>query len=301
MKQGVFRFTAAVFLFLLTAGGCASASGILNSRPQFRFRNAEFVGIEKGILSLTVHTELVNPWPVPLPAGTLDTAAKLESVNLTSMKIPFPEVRAGGSVPVPFQISVPLTSVIKAAESVPDNDFLLLETEGSASLKVLAAPETENTSPSGSSGNIPSVQIPFYHKEEIPAFFPLIEVQSLTMQKPVPGSPSALKATALITVRNSGKAEFLIDQPSVSLFIENKPFTLTEAPVVTPEGTQNLIRVETSVPLASAGSAVLSALTRGTASWKAEIISGIIFIKNKERLKPIRFSGTRNGTVPLTR
>ncbi|RHX89082.1 hypothetical protein DLM75_14555 [Leptospira stimsonii] len=269
--------------------------------PEISFERVEIAEITLEDIKLLIQTEVNNPYPISLPASSLDLDVKIEGTQFSKVNLSLEAISGSSKKQLPIEVKLKYSDLAALYKKVPGKKELLIRIEGEAGLplpekyRVIAGTE--------------SLKFPFQDERLIPAVLPNIEIRNFKILKPdvakitesanseeiakkavsfldallspknrkSPGSAINAGLEALdisidtefdLVLNNKAASDLKFQDLNFELFLENDKF-LTGSPVnIVNNGKESILTIKTSFPLKSVSNSIANAVTKRSSSFR---------------------------------
>ncbi|TGM03766.1 hypothetical protein EHQ76_08970 [Leptospira barantonii] len=292
-----------IFFLLPFLSGCAELQTLKGKikTPEISFEKVEIAEITLEDIKLIIQTEVKNPYPINLPASSLNLDVKIEGTQFSKVQLKLDSVPGSSKKPLPIEVKLKYADLAALYKKVPGKKELLIRIEGEAALPI---PEKYAVI-----AGTDSLKFPFQDERLIPAVLPNIEIRNFKIIKPdvakitesanseelakkavsfldallspknkkSPGSALNAGLDALdisidtqfeLVLNNKAASDLQFQDLNFELFLENDKF-LTGSPVnITNNGKESILTIRTSFPLKSVSNSIANAVTKRSSSFR---------------------------------
>ncbi|MBI39860.1 MAG: hypothetical protein CMF59_09690 [Leptospiraceae bacterium] len=265
------RWMSAVLLltsFWYLGGSCSLLQALFDPNgPQFRIAGFSIEDISLDGMTVKLDAELKNPYPVSLPASSLNLDLNINQNHLTKLNTDPIAVKANSVASFPIRLNLEFKKLKALFQNLSSVEQYTMGLRGSADFDVKLA-------------SMPSkVSVPLSMEQKVPAFFPDVSVENFDMDAPdlLAGADSALAAAFDLKIKNQAAADFLVQGLNYSLELSGNSFLSGESVETKKEGDASVVRVNSKIPLMGAGRAFLSLFQAGGSSYRVKGDSNLEF------------------------
>ncbi len=269
--SGIRRWLVTVLVLLcvwFAGGSCSLLQALFDPNgPQFRIAGFSIEDISLEGMTVKLDAELKNPYPVGLPASSLNLDLNINQNHLTKVNTDPIAVKANSVAHFPIRLNLEFKKLKALFQNLSTVEQYTMGLRGSADFDVKMA-------------SLPSkVSVPLSMEQKVPAFFPDVSIENFDFSGPdfLSGADSALAAAFDLKIKNQAAADFLVQGLNYSLELSGNSFLSGESVQTKKDGDASVVRVDSRIPLMGAGRAFLSLFQSGGSSYRVKGNSDLEF------------------------
>ncbi|HBS03639.1 MAG TPA: hypothetical protein DEA96_01655 [Leptospiraceae bacterium] len=269
--SGIRRWLVTVLVLMCVwyaGGSCSLLQALFDPNgPQFRIAGFSIEDISLEGMTVKLDAELKNPYPVGLPASSLNLDLNINQNHLTKVNTDPIAVKANSVAHFPIRLNLEFKKVKALFQNLSTVEQYTMGLRGSADFDVKMA-------------SLPSkVSVPLSMEQKVPAFFPDVTIENFDFSGPdfISGADSALSAAFDLKIKNQAAADFLVQGLNYSLELSGNSFLSGESVETKKDGDASVVRVDSRIPLMGAGRAFLSLFQSGGSSYRVKGNSDLEF------------------------
>ena len=284
------------------SGGCAFIEKITNQKPSFTLDRLRITGITLTHLNLQLEGLVENPYPFAIPAGDLDLGLAVEGRELQRMQLDLSDgVPADNSQPIKLDVQLPYSGLIALYRLLPTQETLQCDLTGQLNLHL---PEEQVGRIPGLPEKI---AFDVNQSRRLPALNPGISIRDFRISGPDPEtlrnaiadgsmverastylgrllegsaySPGSAESAGLddlgleltgeldLVLTNQAAAALNFVEVDYELLLQNESFLKGISKDIQNNGTESVITIESTLPLASVGAALARAISNRAAAF----------------------------------